>query len=114
MIKANRTTYVIFIILNIIVPLFIGLLLYLYFRPDAMITIIFKHMFQMSPEKHLSEALYIVSLDNIVVKAIRNHLADGLWAYASTMLLSIVAVFLNKNIYYTFLLCVLLDFFMEV
>ena len=114
MIKANRKTNIIFITLNIFVPLFIGMLLYLYLRPDAMITIICKHLFQISPENQLSRSLYSISLNNIIVKTIRNHLADGLWAYASTMLLAITTVFLEKNIYRTFWICVLLDCFMEV
>lgn len=96
----------IFWLINIFIPLIIGLLLYIWLRPDVLVA---RTVIQLCPR--LAEVTY--SGNSATVILIKNHMSDFLWAYS--LMISVLwicekyGIDRKKGIY----ICLLVDFVME-
>ena len=78
------------IILNIVLPIIIGTLIYLILSPNAYVTKFFWRIMDVqNPFSHIN----IMSMP-LVIRLVRFHLCDALWAYALTY--SVVSI-IGKN-----------------
>ena len=79
---ARRLT---FYLVNILLPLILGLLLYRFLRPNAYISKIMTGLFG-TPEPHI----LLVPGNSFVYRFVNDHVCDMLWAYSLTSALSFV------------------------
>jgi hypothetical protein len=84
--------------------------MYLTLRPDAMITVLFQKMFNFSFDISKEKSI----CNSPILKLIRNHFADGLWAYASTIAILTISKIFKLNQKWMIIICVLLDIVLEV
>ena len=94
------------LILNICIPLLIGLTFYYCFRPDTLFCRIIYYLFG-------HEAHYMPDTNNIVLLFIRNYLCDLLWGYSLAMSLMVLHSIYNTNLLYLCSMCALADIAME-
>ena len=97
-------------ILNICIPLIIGFLFYLLFRPDIFLS---KTIYGIFNINH-SPSLYKLFIGNIIGRLLINYLCDFLWAYALSWALFYIKDLYNYSILRTLFYCVSADCIMEL
>jgi len=82
----KRTGNICFLVVNVFVPLIVGMALYVVLRPDSFVSrfvyylVGFKAPYEMTQNQTRS----------VFIKLLRNHLADCIWAYSLTIALLLV------------------------
>ena len=99
----------VFFVINVAIPLVIGLLLYLFIRKDSFISGAFERISGISVSVHLE------NVDSkIIVRFIRNYLADIIWAYAVTSALLLIHDTAGYSELKIVLICLTVELIMEV
>lgn len=101
----------VFLTWNAFIPLVAGTFIYVILRPDALITIIINRILG---NHNVVQFSINQSYKNTLIIIIRNHLADGLWAYSTAILLLCMGSFQKRNIKNILILCILMDVGMEI
>ena len=92
---------------NIVVPLLIGLLLYITFRRDAYVSILIS--------KYLNlPALSRSILPKWLVSFFRNYASDILWAYSLGFAVMLTLGYNRRNLVFSFFVCICFEAFLEV
>lgn len=97
-----------YIFLNVLFPLFIGLLCYMFLRPEAFIpkmVFFYTGLWVSLP----SETVY----GNLILRFLNNHFADFLWAYAMSHLIFAYGCYIEWNKKLLLMLCVGTGIIME-
>lgn len=99
--------YQVFFILNISIPLLLGLVIYFFLKPD---TYVIKWIFSFFNFNFT----YSISHNNLIVKFIYCYLCDILWAYALTFAVYYFSDFFTHKYFIAMLItivfCVLIEF----
>lgn len=96
--------------INIIIPIVLGTIVYILFREDTYISIIFmKIMKEVGIEIALPH-----NLDNPIADFARNHLCDILWAYALTFTVVLAGDFQKKQMIIPFIISAVFGISMEL
>ncbi len=96
----------IFYLTSVFIPLIIGLLLYIWLRPDVLITRMIVRLFPI-----LSEVSYSGNSATVII--IRNHMSDFLWAYSLMISVLWICEKYDINIKKGVCICLLVDLAME-
>ena len=96
-----------FYFLNIIIPLFLGLSVYILFRPDAIISECTYSFLNIQPTAITvsSELLRII---------ICYYMSDFLWAYSLTFIVVLILGYSKKNLISNYLLCLVFVIVVEL
>lgn len=93
--------------MSVILPLFVGLILYIWLRPDALITQIIV--------KTLPNIKIIVYKGNSpIIVGIRNHVSDFLWAYSFMMCIWGVSATYKLDPQKGIIICLIVCYLMEL
>ena len=87
-----------FWVLIILVPLFLGLTIYIFLRPTAFISKAFYHIFSISPST-------IKAPDNVFWHFIKYYFCDFLWAFSLSATVSLIIGIEKKKLVISFLVC---------
>lgn len=104
--KGKKKRRTILFLINICIPLVVGLFIYLIYDADTYVTGFFHSLFGKS------KGIYI--RDGITRQIIRNYLADGCWAYALTFSVMFFMEKKESNLIIGGLVCFAFSLLMEV
>lgn len=94
-----------FLIINTVLAIAVGLFLYLVFRPNSFISILFYRFFSTEPLLSLNTSAFPFF--------IRYYAGDFLWAYALSMTCILILGHNNKTLVFVIALCVLFEIIIE-
>lgn len=103
--RAVYSRYIIVSVCHIILPIAIGAMLYVLFRPDTHISHLVYDLLRITAPQ------FVKDIPPWLTLICRNFIPDMLWAYALTAVLLFI---LNDNGKYSLFICIFFEIFLEV